>query len=82
MKSPGGNTDNGDSVKLVRNNDRFFITIISADIIAPYPPGIPVILPGEIITSDIINNVLEVKESGIKINGPRDKKLETIAVIK
>ncbi|HBM75599.1 MAG TPA: arginine decarboxylase [Clostridiaceae bacterium] len=55
---------------------------ISADIIAPYPPGIPVILPGEIITSDIINNVLEVKESGIKINGPRDKKLETIAVIK
>ncbi|HBM79410.1 MAG: aminotransferase class I/II-fold pyridoxal phosphate-dependent enzyme [Clostridiales bacterium] len=55
---------------------------ISADIIAPYPPGIPVILPGEIITSDIIENLLTVKEAGIKINGPRDQKLEKVAVIK
>lgn len=55
---------------------------VSAEIIAPYPPGIPVILPGEIITSDIINNIMVVKEAGIKINGPRDQKLEKIAVIK
>jgi arginine/lysine/ornithine decarboxylase len=55
---------------------------VSAEIIAPYPPGIPVILPGEIITSDIIENILKVKEAGIKINGPRDQKLEKIAVIK
>lgn len=55
---------------------------ISAEIIAPYPPGIPVIQPGEIITNDIIENVLKVKEAGIKINGPRDPRLEKIAVIK
>lgn len=55
---------------------------ICAEIIAPYPPGIPVILPGEIMTSDIIGNILKVKEAGIKINGPRDPKLEKIAVIK
>lgn len=55
---------------------------ISAEIIAPYPPGIPVIMPGEIITKDIIDNVLKVKEAGIKINGPRDQRLEKIAVIK
>jgi len=55
---------------------------ISAEIIAPYPPGIPVILPGEIITNDIIENVLKIKEAGIKINGPRDQRLEKIAVIK
>lgn len=55
---------------------------VSAEIIAPYPPGIPVILPGEIITNEIIENVLKVKGAGIKINGPRDQRLEEIAVIK
>jgi arginine/lysine/ornithine decarboxylase len=55
---------------------------VSAEIIAPYPPGIPVILPGEIITRDIIENIIKVKEAGIKINGPRDQRLEKIAVIK
>lgn len=55
---------------------------ISAEIIAPYPPGIPVILPGEIITNDIIENIIKVQQAGIKINGPRDQKLEQIAVIK
>jgi Arginine/lysine/ornithine decarboxylases len=55
---------------------------ISAEIIAPYPPGIPVILPGEIITRNIIENIQKVKEAGIKINGPRDQKLEKIAVTK
>jgi len=55
---------------------------VSAEIIAPYPPGIPVILPGEIITNDIIENIAKVKEAGIKINGPRDQRLEKIAVIK
>lgn len=55
---------------------------ISADIVAPYPPGIPVILPGEIITKDIIENVLKVEKAGIKINGPRDHRLKRISVIK
>jgi arginine/lysine/ornithine decarboxylase len=55
---------------------------VSAEIIAPYPPGIPVILPGEIITREIIENIIKVKAAGIKINGPRDPKLEKIAVIK
>lgn len=55
---------------------------VSAEIIAPYPPGIPVILPGEIITNDIVENVLRVKQAGIKINGPRDQRLEKIAVLK
>lgn len=55
---------------------------ISAEIIAPYPPGIPVILPGEIITKEIIENIIKVKEAGIKINGPRDQRLDEVAVIK
>jgi lysine decarboxylase len=55
---------------------------ISAEIIAPYPPGIPVILPGEIITREIIENIIKVKEAGIKINGPRDQRLDEVAVIK
>ena len=30
---------------------------VSADFVVPYPPGIPVLIPGEIITKDIINYI-------------------------
>jgi arginine/lysine/ornithine decarboxylase len=55
---------------------------VSAEIIAPYPPGIPAIVPGEIISKSTIENINRMREAGIKINGPRDQKLEKIAVIK
>ncbi|UMZ75236.1 aminotransferase class I/II-fold pyridoxal phosphate-dependent enzyme [Natranaerofaba carboxydovora] len=51
---------------------------ISADFVVPYPPGIPVLIPGEIITKDIINyiefiNFIEgtIIEGVIKSNNKR-----------
>lgn len=40
---------------------------ISTDMITPYPPGIPLIVPGEIISSDIIEYIMKLYTSGAKI---------------
>jgi arginine/lysine/ornithine decarboxylase len=55
--------------------------LVSAEMAAPYPPGVPVILPGEIITSEIIEYLNEMKRSGIPINGLSDKECNNIYVI-
>ena len=36
------------------------IVLISATIVTPYPPGFPILLPGQIVTSDIINALLKL----------------------
>jgi arginine/lysine/ornithine decarboxylase len=45
------------------------IDCYSAESIIPYPPGIPFIVIGETITSDMIKELKELMESGIKIQG-------------
>ncbi|TCT11687.1 lysine decarboxylase [Natranaerovirga pectinivora] len=55
---------------------------ISAEFIIPYPPGIPLIVPGELISKELIEIVLEYKKLGISMIGTADKDLETIKVIK
>lgn len=55
--------------------------LISGEMVAPYPPGIPVLLMGEIITSDIIEHINICKEYGIPLNGISDSSAEYIEVI-
>ena len=55
---------------------------ICAETIAPYPPGIPVIAPGEEITADLIAYLrLEIK-AGVRIQGPYDDALKVVRVVK
>jgi len=42
---------------------------ISADYVYVYPPGIPVIVPGELITKEAFDTVLEYKRMGFNIYG-------------
>lgn len=55
---------------------------ISKEFIIPYPPGIPIVLPGEEITREIINTIAEIKQWGGQIIGPQDPQLNKINVIK
>ena len=41
--------------------------------IIPYPPGIPLACPGEILTDEIVNYVLRLRELGEKVIGVSDK---------
>lgn len=55
---------------------------ISAEMIAPYPPGIPIIYPGERITQEVWNYLEKFRREKRHIHGSRDGKLEFIKVIK
>ncbi|KNZ69176.1 Orn/Lys/Arg decarboxylase major region [Thermincola ferriacetica] len=54
---------------------------ISAEIVAPYPPGIPLLCPGEKINDEIINQIKEIRAMEIGVQGSRDPKLLYIQVV-
>jgi len=54
---------------------------VSAELIAPYPPGVPVLAPGELITAAAIESLLEVKADGGRIAYAADPTLATFQVI-
>lgn len=47
---------------------------INANFITPYPPGIPILTPGDIITKEIINKINIYIKNNINILGINDKK--------
>jgi arginine/lysine/ornithine decarboxylase len=55
---------------------------ISAELICPYPPGIPVLIPGEAISSQAIDYLRQVVTLGARITGCSDPSLETLKVLK
>ncbi|HEY9179917.1 MAG TPA: hypothetical protein VIO32_04310, partial [Candidatus Baltobacteraceae bacterium] len=54
---------------------------ICAETISPYPPGIPVISPGEEITDEIIDYLALELKAGVRMQGPFDKELKKIRVV-
>jgi arginine decarboxylase len=46
--------------------------MVSRRMITPYPPGVPAICPGEVITENIIQNIMRTLESGGNVNGVYD----------
>jgi arginine/lysine/ornithine decarboxylase len=55
---------------------------ISCESIAAYPPGIPGVLPGELITAAILDDLRRVVDEGARLHGAADPTLETIRVLK
>ncbi|MGI6586086.1 MAG: aminotransferase class I/II-fold pyridoxal phosphate-dependent enzyme [Gracilibacteraceae bacterium] len=55
---------------------------ICGEMIIPYPPGIPVLMPGEPISREICEYLKLCVAQGIKINGASDPKLKKVWVIK
>ncbi|MEG1312528.1 MAG: aminotransferase class I/II-fold pyridoxal phosphate-dependent enzyme [Romboutsia sp.] len=67
------------SKKSVKINDS--IGKVCGEYIIPYPPGIILLSPGEIITKEIIDYILLCHEKGMNINGLKDSNLEFIEII-
>ena len=55
---------------------------ISADLIAPYPPGVAVVAPGEILTQHIVDGLATTKAAGVRIAYATDPTLATYRVVK
>lgn len=54
---------------------------VCAEIVTFYPPGIPLLCPGESITQEIIDYCQLLKAGGMHISGPEDCNLKTIKVV-
>ncbi|MFC5529976.1 aminotransferase class I/II-fold pyridoxal phosphate-dependent enzyme [Cohnella yongneupensis] len=66
------------SVRTVRLTNSVGLT--AGEWVIPYPPGIPVLYPGEVITSDTIEQLVLWRNSGAQIQGAQDEALEHIVV--
>jgi arginine/lysine/ornithine decarboxylase len=54
---------------------------VSAEMVTPYPPGIPVLGPGEEISPEIVAYLREAGDAGLKVHGPEDRTLRSLRVV-
>ena len=54
---------------------------VSAELLCPYPPGVPAAIPGELLQHSTIQHLLEVLKTGGTVTGLTDPTLATCLVI-
>ncbi|MDQ2682231.1 MAG: arginine decarboxylase, partial [Chloroflexota bacterium] len=54
---------------------------VSADLVIPYPPGIPVIAPGDVIEEHKLEYLEHGVRAGFYISGASDHTLQTIQIV-
>ena len=55
---------------------------VCSEFVMCYPPGIPVLAPGEKITKEVLDYIIYAKEKGCSMTGPEDPAIEHLNVIK
>ena len=64
------------SIPLVRSEGR-----ISAEFVYLYPPGIPLLVPGERISGELLEKLLQYRAGGFALEGMADYRGEEIRVV-
>lgn len=54
---------------------------VSAELVAPYPPGIPVLAPGERITAAAVEGLHQAMADGTQVRYAADRTLQTLQVV-
>ena len=54
---------------------------ICTEVVTCYPPGIPLLCPGERVSAEIVAYLEVVRGSGLPVSGPRDPTLRTLQVV-
>lgn len=54
---------------------------ICSEFVMCYPPGIPILAPGERVTSKILEYIAYAKEKGCQLTGPEDAAIERLNVL-
>jgi arginine decarboxylase len=54
---------------------------VSAEMICPYPPGIPITAPGELLTQEVVDYLEQIVAMGGMVEGASDETLETLRVV-
>ena len=55
---------------------------VCSEFVMCYPPGIPILAPGERITQDILDYIRYAQEKGCQMTGPEDPEIKRINVLK
>ncbi|MFA6867289.1 MAG: aminotransferase class I/II-fold pyridoxal phosphate-dependent enzyme [Clostridia bacterium] len=55
---------------------------ICTEFVMCYPPGIPILAPGELITKEIVDYILYAKEKGCLLTGTEDLTTQNIKILK
>jgi arginine decarboxylase len=55
---------------------------VSAELIAPYPPGIPVVVPGELLTDQAVSALRDAAAGGVRIAYAADPSLASFQVVR
>ena len=55
---------------------------VCAESVMCYPPGIPILAPGEVITRDIIEYIRFAQEKGCSMQGPESDDISRLNVLK
>ncbi|MDR0804953.1 MAG: aminotransferase class I/II-fold pyridoxal phosphate-dependent enzyme, partial [Oscillospiraceae bacterium] len=55
---------------------------VSGEFVNVYPPGIPCLAPGELITAEVVDYIRSAKASGGFITGTKDKDVNCITVVR
>jgi arginine/lysine/ornithine decarboxylase len=54
---------------------------ISAEMLTPYPPGAPAVLPGEVITPEVLDYLRSGLAAGMQLPDPVDASLDSVRVV-
>ncbi len=54
---------------------------VSAEFVYLYPPGIPIIAPGEVFTDAIVEKIMAYKAAGLLVQGPADPDADVILTL-
>ena len=54
---------------------------VCAELVTPYPPGTPVVAPGEVVTAEAVDYLAEVVTAGAHVHGTADTALRTVRVV-
>jgi len=52
----------------------------SAEMVIPYPPGIPIVYPGERLSAELVDRIRQLSSLGARFQGAVDSTMQTIAV--
>lgn len=55
---------------------------VSVEFLYLYPPGIPLLVPGEVISKELLEQIMKYKRLNMNINGLRDKENRYIEVVR
>ena len=55
---------------------------IAGEFVFIYPPGIPIVAPGEMLLPSLVHTIEEYQEMGLSVQGLKDLSGKTIQVVK